>query len=261
MQRTKKAQKVYSYLESTINCQKVMRIVDRNTVSNEDHPLRSDPEERVVELKSVPTAYVKMHTVLPSILYDEMIRNFDRMTEINHMGFEYFPYLYGVLNCHDGIDQTSYIFYENTDRSIHDLILSTTNIQEWYDLAFQVAMMDYYLMQIYKYEDYVGVPKYFRVIDYEKAFYKEYIVEEMKVSIYHKFQIVYWKLDPLTVEKQSGVQMLYNIISDKDLINKPPRKVLEMLQEITLNPSATLSVLGRYYQWKERKVNNTRTSE
>lgn len=250
MNRSKTALEMIDYLENTLNCQKVIKFIDRRTESL-DNIHHETPDSRTLMIKKTPVAFHLFSFDVNHTLYQDLINKFDFMTRINHEGFDYFPYIYGVLNCIDETLQRTYVFSEKTDTDLMHLFNDLQGASDWYDLSLQAAMMDHYLGEEFKYYDYGGDPQHFQVIKIDRPSRAEYIIgDELKISTIHKFKLVYWKTSPMPTSGRLTETLLK--MSKKGEIEMP-KKVVEMLTEITTNPGAVMTILGRYYQWREKR--------
>jgi hypothetical protein len=251
MNRSKIALEMIGYLESTLNCQKVIKFIDRKTKSLDSVHHLQNSDDRTLTIKNILVAFHLFSFENNHTLYQDLISKFDFMTRINHEGFEYFPYLYGVLNCIDDTLQRTYVFSEHTDMKLMNLFNNLEGASDWYDLALQAAMIDYYLGEKLQYYDYGGNLDHFQIIKMEKPVRAEYIVgEELKISTFHKFRLVYWKTTPIPTNGRLVETLLR--MSEKGMINLPG-KIVDMLTEIVANPGSIMAILGRYYQWREKK--------
>src|SRR5690606_30894227 len=116
-----------------------------------------------------------------------------------------FPHLYGVLNCHGSDNSRVYIYYELFDGDLEDLINNIGHPSEWYDIAFQMIMINYYIMIINKYT-YDGNIKNHLYKKLSKPYYKKYEIDNREISINHKFLIVYKDFNNITRNNNNDEQ-------------------------------------------------------
>ncbi len=272
MDRIKKAEFMIDYLEKRINCENVMKFADATLEST----LGEGKEASVKQLKveNIPVAFKVME-------YDDspeykregkgkrdnewlqnMFKTFDFMTEANYTGWPYFPYIYGVLNCHNGTDSKVYIYYEVFDGSLLDLFNRIEHPSDWYDIAFQMIMINYYIENVngYRYND--GTPQnhLYRKI---KPYYKEYTFDTHKYTINHKYLITLWDfnyMEPITDKNKSQVVsnidfLLKYINKNRDKIKIPPSdRIIKLLTEVSDNTNDTLNILDKYYGKVDRSA-------
>lgn len=273
MSRIKNARRIISYLEERINCKNVMKFVDETM----NKVLNKDKEMKITHLNidGISTAFKMMN-------YNDLdnyvrknendpkdktwVKNiydiFDFMTEANYTGFEYFPYLYGVLDCHNGENSKIYIFYETFDDNLIDLINKIEHSSEWYDIVFQIIMINYYILIVneYRYDNATLQKHFYKKL--EKPYYKEYELDGNKLIINHKYLIVLWDfnhMEKMTEDNKNviitNIDYLLKYLSDnKDKIKIPPSsRIIKLLHEIKNNPKNTPTILFQYYDNEQKK--------
>jgi len=267
MSRSKIAKKMIDYLEERINCENVMTY----TKKYYDKKLGEGRESVVDQLMidNTPVAfkimkyndrenYVRKESTDPKdrTWVKNLFFTFDFMTEANYTGFEYFPYLYGVLNCHEEENSRIYIYYEAFDGSLIDLFKQMEHASEWYDVVFQMIMINYYIEVVngYRYND--GRPKNHLYRKYAKPFYKEYILEGTKFNINHKYLIVMWDFNYMEKITEANKNMVVSNIDfllryfrdNKDNIKiYPSARIIKLLTEVKNHPENTVNILKEYY--------------
>ena len=106
MKRSELANKMVEYLEKRINCDNVIHFADQKRES--DNKLLIEKNQVAFEIinyhDSNNESYNSNNKDHDKIWLENLFNTFDFITEANHTGNEYFPYLYGVLNCHNGDD-------------------------------------------------------------------------------------------------------------------------------------------------------------
>lgn len=253
MSREKITRQMIEYLEKQLNCENVMRFADEKAIDK--HATKK------LMVKDIPLAFDIVNyddtegyvQETPSDKRDQasvraMYGRFDYMTEANFTGFEYFPYLYGVLDCHGGADSRVYLFYEYFIGNLVDLVIN--NIEhpsEWYDIAFQLITLNHYILNVTNKRYHSAVPQNHLYRKLDKPYYKEYQFNNTKLKINHKYLIVLWDFD--FGPGPSNIELLLQYLEkNKDKIKIPPTpRVIKLLTEVKNNPSDTINILTVYY--------------
>ena len=273
MSRTKISEKMIKYLEDRINCENVIRFTEKTLESELGKGKEAVVNKLVID--GTPVAYKvikynnsddyvrKKGEMRDKKWAKNMFEIFDFMTEANYTGFEYFPYLYGVLICHN--DETNistmYIFYEVFDGDLTDLFNKIEHPSDWYDIIFQLIMINYYITFVHGYIYYDGSPQNHLYKKLPKPYYKDYEIEGHKFKINHKYLLALWDfnyMEKLTEESkeriQSNIDLLLKYIQSnkhKGQIKNPPSdRILKLLNEVKDNPENTISILDTYYNIK-----------
>lgn len=219
MSRIKITDKMIKYLEDRLNCKNVIKFIDENT--------NIHPNKLVVDKTPVSYKIDKFgdnddgdnddgdngdndnngdnnnndnnngDKILPKSIKKNMFERFDFITEANHTGFEYFPYLYGVLTCHAGTIDTVYTFYELFDDDLTKLFVQITQPSDWYDITFQLVMINYYISTVQRYEYRNATPQNHLYKKLPSPYYKDYELDKHKFKISHKYLVVLWDFDIL----------------------------------------------------------------
>lgn len=258
MSRAKIAIKMINYLEKTINCQNIIKLADKmvETKSNKNKLIIKDIP---VAFNIVPynddKNYSQKNSEEPkdTVWIQNKIKTFDIMTESNHSGFEYFPYLYGVLNCHDGDDSKLYIFYEFFAQNLANLINNLEHPSEWYDIIFQMIVIDYYLKTSgYDYTNATPENHLYKKLD--KPYYREYILNNITFNINHKYLIVMGIWINImereeSLNNESNISLLLDYVNkNKDKMKTPPSdRIVKLLTDIQSSPDNIPDILNRYY--------------
>jgi hypothetical protein len=273
MSREKIAKYMINYLEERINCENVMKFADKTLQSKLGEGKEAVINKLMVE--NIPVAFKVMKyndtegyekknktDANDRIWVKNMFDTFDLMTEANYTGFEYFPYIYGVLNCHEKENSNIYIYYEVFDGSLIDLINNITHPSEWYDIVFQMIMINYYIEIIngYRYND--GTVQNHLYKKLEKPYYKEYHINSHKFNINHRYLIVLWDInyiEKITDKNKnqitSNINFLLRYINEnKEKIKIPPSgRIIKLLHEVKNNTKDTINILSQYYTQNENK--------
>lgn len=257
MSRGKITTKMINYLEKRVNCENIIKFVDRLVDMHNKNKLLVG--EIPVFFDIVPyndnSDYKQKSVSDPkdNQWIQKKFETFDIMTESNHIGFEYFPYLYGVLNCHDGERSKVYIFYEFFDGSLIKLIDNMEHPSEWYDVVFQMTVIDYYLKTSgYDYSNAIPENHFYRKL--EKPYYKEYLLNNIKFNINHKYLIVMgiWVdiFEKSEEKNPSNISLLLKYLEEnKEQIKIPPsQRIIKLLNDLNDHPENIPDVLSSYYR-------------
>lgn len=250
MSRIKIANKMISFLEEKINCKNVMKYTDETM----DSILQEANDSIIYKLtiNNIPTAF-KVQPYIDNLEFEEQYKQlidvFDFMTESNHTGFEYFPYLYGVLNCHDEEKSRLYIYSELFDGDLEQLLKKIEHPSEWYDIAFQIIMINYYI-EIVNSKHYHASKILYRKL--EKPYYKNYELLGYQLTINHKFLIVLSDIplfDNTDKEKSRIIDQVLTLIdvNKNEIKILPSNRVLNFLNEIKSNAENTPQILHQYF--------------
>ena len=267
MDRSKIAAKLIKYLEERINCENVIKFAQETNDSLLGKGLESEVDKLIIE--SVPIAFkiIKYNDEENYIKESETDANdrtwlknlfdtFDFMTDANHTGFEYFPYLYGVLNCHEGENSKVYIFYEAFEGNLIKLINQMEHPSEWYDIVFQMIMINYYIEVLNGYLYNYGTPQNHLYRRLPKAIYREYELGDFKFKINHKYLIVLWDfnfMEKITDENRDKIvanttYLLNYINANKDKLKIPPSgRIIKLLYDVQNHSKEIPSILNQYY--------------
>lgn len=378
MSRKKIANIMIEYLENRINCMNVIKyskfwkdaIIDQQLGSRINKLVISDiPYVKKDGFETKTNIYVAFQI----ITYDKdksykqtklsdpydyrhialLFKTFDFMSESNDLGFEYFPYIYGVLICHntdkeqiggDGfvnmsdtddsdnisidtdtdtdsdinidtdtdtdtdintngdtdsasdtntngdtdtdtkteIDKYSnfqqqytnpnltndklsnaYIFYEEYAGDLEELILTQMeHPSDWYDIVFQLVMIDYFISIVNGYYYSGGYMKGHLYKKISKAYYREYEINSYHFKVSHKYLVVIWDFlcmgqkddqsHSLNQSKPLFMTNLSNLLKfvedKKDQLKFPiSKRIISLVNDIVSNPENTLMILQTVY--------------
>ena len=256
MKRHEIAKKMYEILESKVYCKNVMEFSSKIKKKNDTNTLTID---------KIPLSFMILDYNDPNDneWKTKLIFTFDFMTEANQTGFEYFPYLYGVLDCHDGENSKLFIFYEKFTGILPDLIKSISHQSEWYDICFQLIMIDYYIVYIHKHEYCDCQIQNYLYKKLSSPRYQNYELGEYKFTINHKYLLVLWDFTCISeknvvVDKLSGVEHLMDYLVDhkQEITILPSLKVSELLKSVKDDPINTPKYLDICYNKSELKKNS-----
>ena len=272
--RSKLTDKMRKYLSDRLNCENVIKFIEKHISNNGIHP------KKIKKLKvgTVDTAVdiIKYNDSLdnnnnnnniPNKEWLEKILfvNYDFITEANYTGFEYFPYLYGVLNCHNNDKSKVYVFYEYFGANLLDLINKMEHPSEWYDIVFQLAIINHFLTEMHNYS-YDGAVEDHMYNKLPKPIYQQYEFNNYQFNINHKYLIVYW--NPASMKKTNNnnndnsniANLLKYLEQNKDKIKIfPSARIITLLNELLKQPSNTIEILNQYYNPKTQPQKSTTT--
>lgn len=273
MSRSKIAEQMIKYLEEKINCKNVIKFADDTMAAELGKGKEATVNKLMVE--GTPVAfkimdyndtknYTKKNKTDPKdrTQIKNMFATFDFMTESNYTGFEYFPYIYGVLDCHDDENSKVYIFYEVFDGNLIELIDKIEHPSEWYDIIFQLIMINNYIeiLNGYRYND--GTPQNHLYKKLAKPYYKEYDIGGKKLKINHKYLLVLWDfnyMEKITDQNKnqvtSNIDFLIRYLNENmEKIKIPPSgRIMKLLQEISNKPGEMATIVNQYYGIPEQK--------
>jgi hypothetical protein len=249
MDRLHLADKMILFLEDRINCDNV----------NKYHEEFFD--STIEENSKVDKLIINKKPVLFTILYydnsqeewkKELFQRFDFMTEANYTGYSYFPYLYGVLDCYNQDKGKIYVYYEFFEGTLTELINNIEHPSDWYDICFQLVLINYYINQISKISYKNAIPQNHLFRKYPKPFYQKYELENYEFNINHKFLIVLWNFDLIysnnnQVENNIGLLIEYLEKNKNSIKIMPSNRIIKMLNEINKTPEKAISILSEYY--------------
>jgi hypothetical protein len=265
MNRIKLARQIVSYLEERINCENVMDFAEKNLEKRENHITKK------LVVTNVPVGYDIINyndaedsdsNIKNKKWINKLFGTFDFITEANYTGFEFFPYLYGVLNCHNNDNSKVYIFYEYFANNLVHLIDNIQHPSEWYDIAFQIIMINYCVETVNGFE-YDGNIQNHLYKKLEKPYYKEYELDGTRIKINHKYLIVLWITEPFKkITEQSkifstNIDLLLKYLTDnKERITVyPSNKIINLLQDAKNNSTNIPSIILQYYGSPKDSVN------
>lgn len=252
MSRIKISRNMIQYLKKKINCDDILIFIQENTQHNNLLSIESTKVsyDDIEYVKSNGDAFIQNLNWIKKV--DD---TFNIFTESNFLGFDYFPYLYGVIKC-QGIEKNHmYVFYESFDESLDKLFIKISHVSEWYDIVFQIVLI-YFCLEIINFRYYEnGTPDKFLYRILPKPYYKTYLINNTEIKILHKHLIVFWNYPLLEIQSDntpSCVSLLYKYIQDnKDKFNIPPsERILSFLSEIIKNPIETGNIIIKYFASK-----------
>ena len=267
MSRSKIADQMIKYLEKKINCENIIKHINENknhpkedkliineiAVAFEIIQYDDDPEYDKEKIRESDNPdYDNDKKKLSEKDVDKIFAVYDFMTEANYTGFEYFPYLYGVLNCHEGSNSRVYTFYESFDGNLINLIQKIDHPSEWYDIAFQIIMINYYIQIVNAYSYNNGEPQNHLYKKLAKPYYKLYQIDGIEFNINHKYLLVIWNITHIKkitdkMRISSNISLLLEYLEKNTPKIPPSSRIINLFNNIKSNPENTLTILKEYY--------------
>lgn len=240
MSRRKISENMIKYLEDSLNCENVMTFITKAKKNND-----------TIIINDTPVTYeiINYQSNKSKESVQKIFEIYDIMTEANYTGFEYFPYIYGVLDCHSDTNNY-YLFRENFQGNLIELINNIEHPSDWYDIVFQIIMIGYYLYDI------IGVKYQFNIKELlynklNKPYYKEYKIGDHNITINHKYLIVIW--NPNTINKNNINQININMdflllhLKNHDIKIPPSNRIIKLIQDIAKPDSNIPDIIQEYY--------------
>lgn len=243
MNRSKITNNLIKYLNKKVNCDNILVEIIKNGKNKKNG-------ECVIDL--IQSLYViidyssnSMDTIISTESANKLVEKYDFMSESNHTGFEYFPYLYGVLDCSGTKHNIMYVFYEYFEKSIGSLFTDIEHPSEWYDICFQLINIDNYITNI-KSKKYSCTLKNILYNVNNSKIIKTYQINNKTYKINHKYLIVLWNFE-FSENSNNCVECFYRYITqNNDIINKPSPRIISLLEDY--NRSHNLSaIMEKYY--------------
>lgn len=265
MKRIKVTEKMVKFLGKVANCKNIINFLNKYYANKSESSGDKKNRNKLI-IRNIPVAFYlirynddesykmgKNDDIKDTKWKKNVYTIFDFITESNYTGFEYFPYLYGVLDCHSGKDSRIYVFYEYFDQKLIEIINSLEHPSEWYDIAFQLISICYYMHIInsYKYDE--GLESYL-CKKMDKPYHKKYDLNGNIVTVSHNFVIVlycYYPMRKLTEEDEimGTIDLLLTYTqNNKDNMKVPPSKrIIKLLYDVKNDPLKTVDILYQYF--------------
>jgi len=250
--RGKIANRLYQYLEERINCTNVMSYMDkyRDDDGSSNLTIESVPvASRIIEyVDSVDTKSGTINKTTIDHTYDW----YDFVSEANHTGFEYFPYIYGILDCHNGPHSKVYILYEMFDGALIELFNQITQPTEWYEILFQIVMIHYYISGVANQTYAKGSVNNHLYKKYKHPIKKQYTLGDYQFEIFHRNLIVGWDFELGTenqIPSSTSIDLIITYFKEHgdSLPVKPTGRLMHLLYDIQKSPKDIPKILNQYY--------------
>jgi hypothetical protein len=290
-ERGKIANQIYQFLEERINCGNIISYIDK--YKNKEENIDSITS---LTIESIPVAF-------KVIRYDDKSTNdkdinsdtntdsnkdtdtnskitskktvekiydmYDFISESNHTGFEYFPYLYGVLDCHNKFDSKVYVLYESFDGTISELLKQISHPTEWYEIFFQIILIHHFVSNISNKKYSNGTLNNHLYKKYKHPIKKQYSLGEYKFEIFHRNLIVMWnfELDDTNTSNDQNLKINIDYLLDffkehtDTMENKPTGRLMSLLHEIKSSPTEIPKILDKYYNTSKNTKPSQQTNE
>lgn len=283
MSRAKNTKILIEYLKKYINCDNIEKFIQKHT-DDEFINASSCYMDTQLIIKNIPVSCKIIqysddtaednNDIINRNQIDTIFKYFDFITESNHTGFEHFPYLYGVLDCRNNENSKVYLLFENFQGNLIHLINSIEHPSEWYDIAFQIVMINYFTFDLNKYR-YPNGSMYNHLYNkLPKPYYQDYELDGIKFNVSHKYLIVMWNLklsidvennkcsdkddgelmingfgDDSNLSFKTNIEYLLQYVSENDnkVKIKPSPRITSFLKGVAENPSNTVKLIIEYY--------------
>lgn len=248
------SKQMIKYLEDRINCENVIKFADKHFDDNGDDD-NASIQKLIVDDVSMSFVIMDYSEKNANTFTKTKYQIYDFMTEANYTGFEIFPYLYGVLNCHDNNNGRLYVYYEVFQNNMTKIFDNITHASDWYDIAFQMIYINYYIRILHGYI-YDGDVQNHQYNKLDKPYYKDYEFNNTTIKVNHKYLIVLFNVEQLerisdsnAGSEKTNIDMLLQYISEnKDNIKiMPTNRIMELLNEVKESPDNTANILVKYY--------------
>lgn len=171
---------------------------------------------------------------LPVKDVQQVINKYNIMTDANEYGFEFFPYIYGLFDCAVESERFIYVIREHINEPLLNLIKSIDRQFLWFEIAFYVIAIDYYLSSIMALE---------YSIDDSSLIYKpakiatiEHRIGEFTFKIPTRHLIVLSNFHNESSHKLPSITWLKSHITSTPLITPPPSKIITLLDNCIKTP-------------------------
>lgn len=273
-ERGKIANQIYQYLEERINCSNIISYIDK--YKNKEENIDSITS---LTIESVPVAFKVIQyddkntesnsKIIGKKTIKKIYDMYDFISESNHTGFEYFPYLYGVLDCHNESDSKVYTLYETFDGTISELLKQISHPTEWYEIFFQIILIHHFVNNISNKKYLNGTLDNHLYKKYKHPLKKQYSLGEYKFEIFHRNLIVMWNFELADIDTTNNQNIKINIDYLLDFFkehtdtmeNKPTGRLMNLLHEIKSSPSEIPKILDKYYNTSKNTKPSHQNSE
>lgn len=266
--RQKVAIKMFQYLERHINCENVVNFIKNLQIKGMIKIGKRKLFEFVVGSTPILLEIIKYYSSkkynlpnknnLPDVRWLwKQYEIFDFINEANYTGFEYFPYLYGILECPKENVSRLFIFYEHFEGHLTHLFDRMEHPSEWYDIIFQLSIIEHFVSTINHYQ-YDGKLDNYLYKKLTKPIYQKYVIENYNFNINHKFLIVLWNYDSLEKTEKSKsnvktIKLLAKYIEENILKISVTHRIKSLLDELQKDSNNILSILDKYYNTQTNK--------
>lgn len=255
MSRGSNATKIIQFLEKKINCDNIMKNTVEYELSSKDNIKKLSINNTIssFEIIEYDDSKTENETKINRNKIDSIISYFDFITEANVTGNEYFPYLYGVLDCHGGKNSVLYVYYEYFEYNLDDIINTISHTSEWYSIIFQIILIYHYMSNMGFYHKFDVKKIIYNKI--EKPYFKKYTISGKEFNIQKKYDIVFWDMYETTKNENKSfiddfilyVSNVKNNIDKNNIKNIPSNKLINMLSEISKDNNNMIDIMYKYF--------------
>lgn len=263
--RRKTASRVYKHLEDRVNCTNILEYIRTHSSESKLGELTIDNVPVNLEIIKYTDSTSSDSGTLSRKDLGSKYEMYDFISEANHTGFEYFPYLYGVLDCHSGPNSKVYVLYEMFDGTLDTLFGDLEQGSDWYETIFQICLIHHYIINIAKvsYSDATVPHHIYQKYKFPKK--RQYTLGDYKFELYHKNLITLWdfKLEPTSAHSPSNIRYVLDyIVSNASKFKvQPSQRIIKMLNEIISEPLNIPKILDSYYNTKKETKPNISSDE
>ena len=240
MTRKTNTLKMIKYLENRINCENVMEFASRHNC---------DSNKCYMKIDEIPV-FFEIIKYNKNDNMNNLFTTFDLMTKTNHTDIEIFPYIYGVLNCNNDLEEINYlyIYYEPFNDDLNSFIKNMNHISDWYSLIFGIA-----LIEKFQFDNEIT----FQETDLKNILFRK-LSEPKKIKMNDiinvtKFIFCYWSLEPFdTIKPDKCVffEEILRLINNREFVVEPSKKIVSVIEELANNPTKISEIIEKNFTSK-----------
>ena len=241
--------KIFEVLEARVNCENIISFLEKHKVEGSTK-ISVRNREMDIFIIGYDDYTGDLLTNKNKQTKDNLFKYYDFISDANHTGFEYFPYLYGVLDCHSGNNSKIYTIQEPFDGTLGDLVTSLDQQKEWFTIIFQMVLIHYYFSVItgcnyknatiqnhfYK-KSTKKYPQRYKLDGHEFEFFSDITL------VLGEFNLV----NDATEQNPNNLQLLVSYIGSNPNIIKPSSSQMAIIAEVIESPKSTPTILKKYY--------------
>jgi hypothetical protein len=232
--RQSTAKFMVNYLKETVECGNIMEFIKEHATK--------DSLKMTINGRPTDIQIININREIDP----KISKTLDIMMEFNYSDNECFPYLYGILICRNDDTKSGkgYILYEGQDGYLFDLLKHLTNQSDWYELIFQIIIINYYLRD-YKFNSTSNVYQYRALTNARR---KDYTLSNVDIKIYHKFVVSVTGLTVIENNGEINLDILKDVKTLAETVDvKPSLRAIELIDEVLEHPDKIPDILVKYY--------------
>ena len=175
---------------------------------------------------------------------------YEFMKESNTSGFDFFPYVYQIINCPNKDNSYEYIFYEAFDGDLLNLLMEETNKYALYTIFFQLIRINYYLEIIcgMKYFDGKAANHLFRKIKLPTE--EKVVMDSYEFILKNQYLVVIWDFHNMKQFKEpkefkrNFMLVMKNINQQQKFLSE---ELVTLINSVNENPTSTPQLLYSFY--------------